>query len=380
VSDTGEITDILRDRDVILMAAFPLPNTGELNDLQRKQAMENFRVYMRGNELTPEDVGRKLGTPRATTIIELMQGTYRKHADDHIRKLNMWVEQHARAKASSLTDKFVTTRVAKSMLTIARLVRENRTMGMAIGPTGIGKSRCAQAIHETYVGSIYVRLIAGYHHGKGLTHALAEALSVRITASTRDRHYQSQLERVIEALRNSDRLIILDEAQKLNDAALELCRDIHDTTGVPILLIATKDLHDRILRTCGPDHGQMYSRFDIVGHLTQGKDAYVGGKPLFSVAEIRELYSQIPIRLSADAVSYLQGVANQLGYGSLRRCRILLTNAARRARKRAGLGDEDKVTVTADDLEWVEARLRQEAGEQDTVADRRKRVSDAVSG
>ncbi len=377
MSDQGDMSDLLRDRDQILMAAWMLPNEGELSDAQRKQAMENLRAYVSRHGIKLEHVGRQLGSPRVSTILELLQGKYRKHADAHIRKLNMWVEQHARARAASLTDTFVSTRVAKAMLLCARLVKENGTMGLAIGPTGIGKSRCAQAIHEHYVGSIYLRIMDGYHHPKGLTCALAGELGIRTQADYRAslHKHHTQFERVIDTLRDSDRLIILDEAQKLNDGALEVLRDIHDTTGVPILLLATKDLHDRIMATCGPDHGQQYSRFDIVHHLSQGKDAYAGGKPLFSVAEIKELYDLIPIRLAADAARYLQDVANQLGRGSLRRCKILLRNAVRRARKRLGLSDEDKVTVTASDLEWVESRLRRESAEQEAVNERRTRVS-----
>ena len=160
-----------------------------------------------------------------------------------------------------------------------------------------------------------------------------------------------------------------------NDAAIELLRDLHDIAGVPILLIATKDLHDRILRTVGPDHGQIYSRIDIVHHLTQGHDVQAGGRALFTLEEIRKLYQEPPIRLSSDAARYLQGVANQLGYGSLRRCKILLKNAVRRARKRMGLDDEAAVTVTAEDLEWVETRLRQETGEQVAIIQRRTRTT-----
>ncbi len=377
----GDITDILKDRDRILMEAWMLPNTGELSDAQRKQAMENFRAYASRHGITFDQVARQLGSPRVSTIIELLQGKYRKNVDAQVRKLNMWVEQNARARAASLTDTFVTTRVAKAMMTCARLVKENGTMGLALGPTGIGKSRCAQAIHEHYVGSIYVRIMHGYHHPKGLTCALAEQLGVRTVTDyhNRQRKHHSQLERLIESLRGSDRLLILDEAQKLNDGSLDPLRDIHDTTGVPVLLLATKDLHDRIMRTIGPDHGQQYSRFDIVHHLSQGKDSYAGGKPLFTVAEIKELYDHVPIRLSSDATRFLQDVANQLGYGSLRRCKILLRNAVRRARKRLGLSDDDKVTVTAADLEWVESRLRQEAGEQEAVSERRQRAVGAAS-
>jgi DNA transposition AAA+ family ATPase len=192
--------------------------------------------------------------------------------------------------------------------------------------------------------------------------------------------YTTQLERVVETLRDSNRLLILDEAAKLTDSAVELLRDIHDNTGIPILLLATRDLHDRIVRNADPDHGQLYSRFEVVRHLTEGHDVYSGGKVLHTMEDIRQLYNEPPVRLSTDAMRYLQGVANDLGRGLLRRCKMLLQNAARRARKRQGVMDGDKVTVTADDLEWVETRLRMESSEQEAVKDRRRRVAGAMSG
>ncbi len=157
---------------------------------------------------------------------------------------------------------------------------------------------------------------------------------------------------------------------------MELCREIHDATGVPFLLLATKDLHDRIARNVDPDHGQLYSRFDVIQHLTQGRDVREPrGKALYTVADIKALYDEPPLRLSKDAARYLQDVANELGRGSLRRCRVLLQNAARRARKRQGLADGARVTVTADDLDWVERHLRRESSEQEAVKDRRKRAA-----
>ena len=90
---------------------------------------------------------------------------------------------------------------------------------------------------------------------------------------------------------------------------------------------------------------------------------------------IRELYSQPPVRLVSDSVKYLQDIANDLGRGSLRRCRMLLQNTARRARERQGIGEGDKVTVAAADLDRVEHRLRRESNEQATVSDRLRRAA-----
>ena len=105
-----------------------------------------------------------------------------------------------------------------------------------------------------------------------MTLAIAGPLGVRNhLAGNRDRAYQTQLERVIDALRNSDRLLIIDEAHALKGAApIELLRDIHDTTGVPIMCLATKDFHDRLVENADADHGQIYSRFDVIHHQQAG--------------------------------------------------------------------------------------------------------------
>jgi len=353
-----------------------------LTDAQRTQAMGNFAGYIRRHNMTPTDVARQVGKPRATTIGELIKGVYRSNADEHVRKLNMFIEQHARAHAAALSDRFVTTlKVARDILIVARLVQEGRTMGLAIGPSGIGKSRCALALHEKYVGSIYLSIIPGYHHPKGLTHALADRLGVR-RQGVESRYVPklTQLERVIDTLRDSNRLLILDEAHNLTDAAMEVLRAIHDTTGVPVLLLATKDLYDRIIKNADPDHGQLYSRFDVIHHLTEGHDIYAGGKALHTPQHIRDLYNELPIKLADDAARYLLEVANMLGYGSLRRCKSLLRNAARLARKRQGLSEGEKVTVLAVDLERTEALLRRESSEQETVKQRRRQAAGAISG
>lgn len=353
-----------------------LPNDGDLTDAQRRQAMDNFARYLRAQNLTAADVARQLGKPKATTIGELLSHKWRDGSDEHIRKLNMWVEQHARQRAAQLSDKFVTTlRVAKSLFGVARLVHENATMGLAVGPSGIGKSRCAIALHEKYVGSIYIRIINGYHHAKGITMALAGALRVRSTKSRiSDQQHQTQLESVIAILQNSHRMLFIDEAHKLENRAIEVLRDIHDCAGVPVLLLATQDLKDRIERDATPDKGQIYSRFDVTYPLTEGFDVADGGKPLHTMDDIRALYNEPSLKLSPDAGRYLLQVANALGEGSLRRCKRLVQNGARRARRRQNVASGERVTVTADDLAFADQSLRPSRTQADARKERYQRA------
>jgi len=367
--------DILTDRDRILMVAWTLPNEGTLTDDMRRDAMQNFDKYCKRAGLTYAKVARAVDKPRATTIHDLVHGVYRETADKHIRVLNAFIEQHARQQAVKLDGDFVQTRIAKEILGVARLVRENQTMGLAFGPTGIGKSRCAQALYAETPGSILISIFAGFHHPKGLTSVIAHALGVRDTYLSRQTKFLSTVERVIERLKESGRLLIIDEAHELNDDAINLLRHLHDHTGIPMLLLATKDLHERIERTADSDHGQVYSRFDVIYPLTQGSDPSSGGRKLFSLDEIRKLYQHTPIRLAPDAQRYLQDVANELGRGSLRRCGKLLTNGARRARKRQGLAAKDNVTVTADDLAFADECLRPHEADKEAVRQRRLRAA-----
>ena len=212
MTDNGDIIDILKD-ERIMVAMRPLPNEGSLTDSQRRDALDNFTRYIRSRGMTPVQVAHQLGKPRATTIGDLMKGKYRANTDAHIRSLNLWVEQDARKRAASLTGNFVTTtKVAKDMLKTARLCRENGSMVLCFGCCGIGKTCCALEIHAKYVGSIYLRVATGSRNPLGLTRALAEKLDVRSRANRSEREPHTQLERVINVLRHSGRLLLLDEA------------------------------------------------------------------------------------------------------------------------------------------------------------------------
>ena len=69
-------------------------------------------------------------------------------------------------------------------------------------------------------------------------------------------------------------------------------------------------------------------------------------------------------------------MGSDLGKGSLRRCRVLLLYAARRARKRTGTDADAAVTVTADDLAYADERLRPDTDVVELVKQRRARVAE----
>lgn len=377
MNERSEFSEFLTDRDQILMAAWTLPNEGPLTIDQRVEALNNFVEYCRRVDIRPDKVGRMVGEPSGGTIYALIKHEWNQHSDKHVRILNNWVEQHARKAAVKLKGKLVDTKVAQEIRTVAQLVRENGTMGLVYGPTGIGKSRCAEALCDTVAGSVLITIADGYETRSGFRRALLNKIGGRGTTLHSQVNKRSMIvfEQIVERLKDSGRLILIDEAHKLRTAAIELLREVHDQTKCPMLCFATKELYDRIQSNADPDKGQIKSRFDFMWHLTQGVDSTRGDrKRLFTVEDIRKLYELTPIRLSKDAANYLADVANLLGHGSLRRCAILLVNAARRARKRQNISEGDDVTVSADDLAFVESRFSPDPQQQQDATERRTRA------
>lgn len=327
---------------------YDLP-AGRLNTEQRKRAMASFSEYIDAHDLSHKAVAAELGKPRASTIRDLTLGTFRANTDGHIRTLIQWMENHDRRRAASLEDPFVdSTTVAKLVDSTSQMVFDNGTIGIVFGPTGIGKSRCLNHVQQSTPGSILISIMSGSHHARGVAKSILRSLGRTQTKS----EHATVVDRVLDALRNSGRLLIIDEAHKLSGGGLEFVRELHDNTGIPIVLGATIDLYERIVANADPDHGQLFSRVNVSLDLAQGRDVSCGGRPLFSVRDIRNLYATPTVKLSATAERYLVDVANELGFGSLRRCRMLLSGAARKARKQRAQRSKS-VTVNADDLTFV---------------------------
>ena len=84
------------------------------------------------------------------------------------------------------------------------------------------------------------------------------------------------------------------------------------------------------------------------------KDGAGSRRPLFTLTEIRRLFTSDLVKLAPDAQKYLLDAANDLGRGSLRLCRNLITWAAPLERQVRRTPHHKPVTLNARVLEKVE--------------------------
>lgn len=377
----GELLSQQQERE--LVAAALIPASGVLTDEQRQKVRDAADAYRKQHGLKNPDIARGIGEGSPGLWSGVISGSYHKVSeaklDQLLRQLNDWIEEDARRRRTRPDRPFVYTSVANAMIDAAKFAAQRRWIVIVYGPTGFGKTMCAHVIAEKHVGAIYLRL------GKGCcTYAKIRDRLFGLLKISRGRANRRQLsidEAIFDKLRDSGRLIVFDEAHRIRDDGLEFLRDVHDETGCPMLLVATKDLWERI-QSDDEDHGQMRRRvglsIDLAG-LADGRRTGGRGR-IFTAEEIRRIYESPKVRLSPDAVEYLVDVANLIGYGSLGRCDQLVDCAVAWVRKQAKVGPEGRVTINAQPLgEWDRKTMRD--GIMSLVAvDRQQRVCASAAG
>lgn len=179
---------------------------------------------------------------------------------------------------------FIATKEHRRFVEFATAVRRHRYIGLCFGPAGVGKTLSARRYAHW---SLAEPLIEGWGLGEDATATLEEKLSrartvfhtPTVTGTLRDlrdtmgnnlvmvsARIEAQIEREGGRVHRRDRhrlveLVIIDEAERMQTAALELVRDIFDRTGMGMILIGMPGMEKRLAR-----YPQFYSRVGFAHH------------------------------------------------------------------------------------------------------------------
>lgn len=266
-----------------------------------------------------------------------------------IRKLNLWVEQHARQRSSSLHKKFVETSIAREILLVARTCAETCKMGVVFGPAQIGKTFTLESIEgdQTFGCPMLIRVDESVLRPFPLCRAVCDKFDISARGT-----FDTVFRRLVKRLVGTKRLLIFDEAERLHYKTLETIRDLHDETGCPVLLAGKPKLYERLgFRDLGDFSevtDQLASRIVMKRDLTE-RTRGENPEPLYTRDDIRKLVKQSSLKLhvSPEAEKWLQGRASTLGMGGIGKALVSLYLAAKVAYTK---GDD---TITVEHLEDV---------------------------
>ena len=157
------------------------------------------------------------------------------------------------------TPGYMQTRTAAQINRLLAWAQRGR-MVVIVGGPGIGKSTVCEH-YAASASNVWMATMA--ESTAGLNPMQIELLSVMGEPDAKGAPHQLS-RRICEKVKNANGLIILDEANKLTEKAVEEARSWHDRTGVGLALVGNNNVLSRLEGGSRKEaYAQLYSRVDM---------------------------------------------------------------------------------------------------------------------
>ena len=286
-----------------------------------------FKKMLELKQCTISGVARSLDLS-PTTLHLWLNDKYK----GNVGKINKAVEQYMERellREENVNIPFVETSVAQDIFEIANTCHVEGEIGVCCGCAGVGKTYAVKMYALEHSDVILIETDFGYTP-KVLFSEIHKTLGFEGTGAL-----HNMVIDIVDKLKNSGRLIIVDEAENLPYRALELLRRIYDKARVGILLVGMP----KLLKNLQGDKGQytqLYSRVGVLAELQPIADNDI-------VA--------ITSKVTPNSVSIYPKLSAFCG-GNTRVLTKLLVRASRIAKLNNTAIDEDVLNAALSQLLW----------------------------
>lgn len=220
--------------------------------------------HMKKKSLSNADVARAIDKS-STAVNQWLNEKYAGRNDAIEKAVEDFLEIEAeREKAECYKENFVDITNAKKVMAIARRIHRHDEIGVIVGDAGVGKTSSLREYQKRNSGVIFVEAEPGYTRSE-VVKDIHEQLGFDgiggLATLRRD---------IIRKLKDSHRLLIIDEAEYLTSATVDIVRRLHDKTGGTFGIIFA-GLPRLMSNIAGHkhQHAQLYSRLDRVIELDE---------------------------------------------------------------------------------------------------------------
>lgn len=209
-----------------------------------------LKAYQSEHALTNAQLGVKLGV-HATYVSKYLTGNndFDGAKVDRLAGDLLKAEKLRSKDALELFPTFVTARVAGDIETI----RKTNDFGLIFSAAGLGKTSGMQLVQADRPLSISITAAK--------ESSSATAIRGKLFDRLENKSWSGQTPKwdfIVAHLKGSNRPVMVDNAQRLHKGALQFLFDLHDETGVPIVLFGNPEV-EKVIR--GID--QMFSRIGL---------------------------------------------------------------------------------------------------------------------
>ena len=255
------------------------PHSGEL--------ISELEQFLEEKGCTQAAVGRGIGLS-GSALSQWRQGKYPGDVKTLESAVTGFLQRDRdRRKTPKVKMPFAMTSAARKVFEVATIAHLDGDIVVAVGDAGTGKTESVKEYAARNTGVILVEADLGYT-AKDVFKELHKKCGFDGTGSI-----NKMKEDLIEKLKDSGRLIIVDEAEHLPVRALDLLRRLNDKAEVGILFCGLKAFLEN-LRAKQTDYAYLYTRIamkTVLGHLHESEIETLVGPVLPNVKEYaRELH------------------------------------------------------------------------------------------
>lgn len=204
------------------------------------------------------DIAQGIGIS-ATALSQMLNGQYAGNITNVCDKLELYIRRETERNKYGLTrGLYVENSITKRIWGALKIAHINQKMVAVVGPAGCGKTTTAEEYMQRDNTVIYERM-DNVTKTAYLLHRIGKAVGVNLNA----RNNAILFQRIIAKLDGSQRLLIIDEAQKLEIKEFEVLRDIYDQGRygrIGIVLMGHENIYDRMFGNKSDLYAQMLSR------------------------------------------------------------------------------------------------------------------------
>lgn len=276
--------------------------------MTEEEAIEGLRKYLADTGKTQTAVAKELDVSTGM-LSSFLKGTY-KAPHMVVPKVQELLKIREKKKVAPREPEYKETGISRTVLNTIKYCHVQGKVGVVYGDAGIGKTMAFKQYLKENSLAVGITINPTYASITGVNELLGEQLGVR------ERVSRKITKEIVEKLRDSGRVIVIDEAQHLTTRTLNHLRCVSDESGVGICLIGNLEVYTRLKGTGKADFAQLFSRVGMA-------------KPVMTINISRDDVNQVfgDYEIDKDSLEILYRIC-QSNYGMRGAVNVYVNTAA----------------------------------------------------
>jgi DNA transposition AAA+ family ATPase len=218
-----------------------------------RQLAEELLQFRQSQGITNAELGRRLGVSQ-TFISEYINDRLQRDPGNFVERARN-ILTALKARLEDATNLFETS-VTKNIAGRIDMARRTQDLALLVGPAGEGKSCGAKLFAKENPSTIYAELSSFHRTDSRIAGVIFKKLERRADWKGKE----TRAEFLVEQLKGSHRVIIIDEAHMLEASGRQFLFNLNRDTGCAVVLIGNPEILDKIRR-----NDQHFSRVGVKG-------------------------------------------------------------------------------------------------------------------